>query len=118
MKKLLLMLGILALSGCMAWALPDNVTSNEYTKTQAIKTTGGFVYMVNVTYRSAAAGDTVQIYDGAPGSANSVVRMTCVATAANSSCAVPLTVGAVFSNSIFLQVNSNTGNVYTDIQYF
>lgn len=115
MKKLFLFLMAIVLTSSIAWSLPDNVQPNEYSGSQQIKSTGGFVYMVSCTYKGVTAGDQIQLLDG---TSSGTSRVTCMASSANGMNSVPLTVGAPFNSGIYYKETKTGGNFMTDIQYF
>lgn len=124
MKKILLILVLIAFSITLAWALPDQAAPTEITSSQgpaiSIKATSGTVYLMSVSYVGVTAGDKIQIIDGASAinGTGGTVRLTCVASAANGTCPVPLSVGAYFATNIYLKETRTGGNFFTDVQYF
>ena len=112
MKKLLLVLGLIFLCG-KAWAMPDYVTSSEYSGSQAITTAPTTVYMFAVSYIGVTVGDKIQLLDGGSGG---TVRLTCVASSVNGTCNSPLTVGSPFLTSLYYKETKTSGTFYTDIQ--
>ena len=119
MKKIILVLAFLVICG-RAWALPDNVISQEYNSDTQIKSSSGYVYDVEITFTGASVGDEAWLWDATsaqPVSNLSSFRCHVTTATANSSvnCG-PYTSANLFNTAIYFGYRSS-GKVTADIQW-
>lgn len=120
MKKIILVLGFLAFCG-RAWALPDNVISQEYTADTQIKSSSGYVYDVEITFTGATAGDEAWLYDAtsAQSASTNLSSFRCHVTTATANSSVncgPYTSANLFNTAIYFGFRSS-GKVTADVQW-
>lgn len=118
MKKLLLgfILTMMILGASQAWAVPDQVSSNEYSGNTLVKSTSGTVFSVHVNYIGVTAGNSIALIDSTTSSGT--VRFTCTAATTSGTCDAPLRVASYFGTAILYTESKSGGTFKTDIQYF
>ena len=126
MKKIILVLAFLVICG-RAWALPDNVISQEYNSDVQVKASSGYVYNATITFVGGAAGDEAWLWDATTpqtvaqgqtvGSTLGTARCHVVAGAANAVAVCgPYTSANYFTTAIYFGYRS-AGKVTVDIQW-
>ena len=130
MKKIILVLALLVFSG-RAWALPDNVISQQYNSDTEIKSSSGYVYNAVVTFVGGAAGDEAWLWDATtaqtaaqsistgtgPGNTVGTGRCHIVSNGANfTGVCGPYTTTNLFTSAIYFGYRSS-GKVTIDIQW-
>ena len=126
MKKIILVLAFLVICG-RAWALPDNVISQEYNSDVQIKASSGYVYNAVVSFKGGAAGDEAWLWDATSaqtlaqgqtvGTNIGTARCHIVANGANfTGVCGPYTTTNLFTTAIYFGFRSS-GTVTADIQW-
>lgn len=115
MKKLLLLLTLLVATN--VWALPDPVTSTEYTGSQQITTRGTNVFSYLLSYTGVTAGDKIQLIDSTTSTTTPIVR-TIVASTANGSVPITFTAADRFNSGVYYKETKSGGNFTLDVQKF
>jgi hypothetical protein len=126
MKKLFFIAVLLMFCG-KAWALPDNVISQEYNSDTEIKSAGGYVYNAVITFKGGAAGDEAWLWDATTyqtlsqgqtvGTNIGSARCHIVSNGANfTGVCGPYTTTNLFTTAIYFGYRSS-GTVTADIQW-
>ena len=126
MKKIILVLAFLVICG-RAWALPDNVISQEYNSDVQIKASSGYVYNAVVSFKGGTAGDEAWLWDATSaqtlaqgqtvGTNFGTARCHIVSNGANfTGVCGPYTTTNLFTTAIYFGYRSS-GTVTADIQW-
>lgn len=119
MRKLLIVLflglGVLGFN-CRAFALPDFTIPAVKTTDSQVKATPGTVYGLVVSYAGVTIGDKIELKNSTDSSGTAII--TVVASTANGTVVIPLTVGVIFTTAIFYDATVSGGAFTTTVQYF